>query len=34
MWDNCSTQHKAVGDYEPAMRRRMDRTTLKGTAVA
>ena len=34
MWDNCSTQHKAVGDYEPAMRRRMDRTTLKGTAEA
>lgn len=34
MWDNCSTQHNAAGDYEPTMRRRMDRTTLTGTAVA
>ncbi len=32
MWDNCSTQHKAVGDYDLSQRRRMDRTTLKGTA--
>ena len=34
LWDNCSTQHCAVGDYEPGQRRRMDRTTLTGTAVA
>jgi len=34
LWDNCSTQHCAVGDYDPGMRRRMDRTTLTGVAVA
>jgi taurine dioxygenase len=34
LWDNCSTQHCAVGDYEPGQRRRMDRTTLTGVAVA
>lgn len=31
MWDNFSTQHKAIGDYSPEMRRRMDRTTLMGS---
>ena len=34
LWDNCSTQHCAVSDYEPGQRRRMDRTTLTGTVVA
>ncbi len=32
MWDNCSTQHCAVGDYDASLRRRMDRTTLTGVA--
>jgi len=31
MWDNCATQHIAINDYDPTMRRRMERTTLKGT---
>lgn len=31
MWDNCSTQHLAVGDYDLPLRRRMERTTLRGT---
>jgi taurine dioxygenase len=31
LWDNCSTQHKAVADYELPLRRRMERTTLKGS---
>ena len=31
MWDNCSTQHLAVGDYLPTERRRMHRTTVKGS---
>jgi len=32
MWDNCSTQHCAIGDYELPQRRHMERTTLRGTA--
>lgn len=31
IWDNCSTQHRAVMDYELPQRRRMERTTLCGT---
>lgn len=30
-WDNCSTQHQAIGDYELPQRRRMERTTICGT---
>lgn len=32
IWDNCSTQHKAVFDYALPQRRRMERTTLTGSA--
>ena len=32
MWDNCSTQHLAIPDYALPQRRRMERTTLAGTA--
>jgi taurine dioxygenase len=32
IWDNCSTQHKAMFDYALPQRRRMERTTLTGTA--
>lgn len=32
MWDNCSTQHRAVMDYELPQQRHMERTTLHGTA--
>ncbi|MBM4197994.1 MAG: TauD/TfdA family dioxygenase, partial [Gammaproteobacteria bacterium] len=32
IWDNCATQHRAISDYELPLRRRMDRTTLTGTA--
>ena len=31
-WDNCATQHQAIGDYELPQRRRMERTTICGTA--
>lgn len=31
MWDNCSCIHKATGDFELPLRRRMHRTTLRGT---
>ncbi|GAA4323936.1 TauD/TfdA family dioxygenase [Pigmentiphaga soli] len=31
MWDNCSSMHQAVGDFQLPLRRRMHRTTLKGT---
>lgn len=30
MWDNCSTQHNAIGDYRPDERRLMHRTTVRG----
>jgi len=32
IWDNCSTQHRAVFNYALPQRRRMERTTLCGTA--
>ena len=32
LWDNCSSLHRATGDFTPAQRRRMHRTTLRGTA--
>jgi taurine dioxygenase len=32
IWDNCATQHRAVLDYELPLRRRMERTTLRGSA--
>jgi taurine dioxygenase len=31
MWDNCSAQHRAVMDYALPQRRRMERTTLRGS---
>lgn len=31
IWDNCSTQHQAVGDYALPQRRLMQRTTIRGT---
>jgi taurine dioxygenase len=31
MWDNCSAQHRAVMDYALPERRRMERTTLRGS---
>ena len=30
IWDNCSTQHRAIFDYALPQRRRMERTTLCG----
>ncbi|MDP3715981.1 MAG: TauD/TfdA family dioxygenase, partial [Burkholderiales bacterium] len=32
IWDNASTQHRAAFDYALPQRRRMERTTLSGTA--
>ena len=32
IWDNCATQHLAIPDYALPQRRRMERTTLTGTA--
>lgn len=32
IWDNCATQHRAIFDYALPQRRRMERTTLCGTA--
>jgi len=32
IWDNCSTQHRAVIDYQLPQRRLMERTTLCGSA--
>jgi taurine dioxygenase len=31
MWDNCLTQHKAIGDYALPLRRLMYRTAVEGT---
>jgi taurine dioxygenase len=31
MWDNCSTQHKAMFDYDLQLRRLMHRTTIRGS---
>jgi taurine dioxygenase len=31
LWDNCATQHKAVFDYALPLRRRMERTTIRGS---
>jgi taurine dioxygenase len=31
IWDNCSSMHKAIFDYALPLRRRMHRTTVKGT---
>ena len=33
VWDNCSTQHRAVPDYALPQRRLMERTTLTGSRV-
>ena len=32
LWDNCAAQHKAVFDYALPLRRRMERTTILGSA--
>jgi taurine dioxygenase len=32
MWDNCAVQHKASFDYALPLRRRMHRTTVRGSA--
>ena len=32
IWDNCSTQHRAVMDYALPQRRLMERATLQGSA--
>jgi taurine dioxygenase len=32
IWDNCSTQHRAISDYELPQRRLMERTTVRGSA--
>ena len=32
LWDNCAVQHKAVFDYEPPLRRVMQRCTIEGSA--
>jgi taurine dioxygenase len=32
IWDNCSTVHKAAGNYGPEHRRLLFRTTVKGTS--
>jgi len=31
IWDNCSTQHCAINDYDLPQRRLMERTTLRGS---
>ncbi len=33
MWDNCLTQHKAIGDYKLPQRRKLLRTSISGTPV-
>ena len=30
IWDNCTVQHKATFDYEPPLRRLMQRCTIQG----
>ena len=32
LWDNCAVQHLAISDYALPQRRRMERTTLTGSA--
>jgi taurine dioxygenase len=32
LWDNCASQHLAIGDYALPQRRLMHRTTVGGTA--
>jgi taurine dioxygenase len=32
IWDNCAVQHKATFDYRLPLRRRMHRTTVRGSA--
>ena len=32
IWDNCTTQHLAIGDYALPQRRLMHRTTVGGSA--
>jgi taurine dioxygenase len=32
IWDNCAVQHLAIADYRLPQRRRMERTTLTGSA--
>lgn len=34
MWDNCLTQHRAVNNYAPPLRRRLHRTTVAGVRPA
>lgn len=34
MWDNCSTQHCAIGDYKPPLRRLLYRTVVRGELTA
>jgi taurine dioxygenase len=31
VWDNRCTMHVALGDYDPSLRRHMERTTVMGT---
>ena len=33
MWDNCAVQHKANFDYDPSLRRLMQRCTVMGDAI-
>ena len=33
MWDNCLTQHKAIGDYKLPQRRKLLRTSISGAPV-
>ena len=33
MWDNCLTQHKAIGNYKMPQRRKLLRTSISGTPV-
>ncbi|MDH3703891.1 MAG: TauD/TfdA family dioxygenase, partial [Alphaproteobacteria bacterium] len=31
IWDNCAVQHKATFDYQPPLRRLMQRCTIEGS---